>query len=27
MKKEESNRRNFLKFSTLALGGLTLSPT
>jgi len=26
MKKEESNRRNFLKFSTLALGGLTLSP-
>ena len=27
MKKEESNRRNFLKFSTLALGGLALSPT
>jgi LmbE family N-acetylglucosaminyl deacetylase len=27
MKKEETNRRNFLKYSTMALGGLTLSPT
>jgi len=26
MKKKESNRRNFLKFSTMALGGLTLAP-
>src|SRR5665647_354930 len=26
MNKGESNRRNFLKFSTLALGGLSLSP-
>jgi len=26
MNKKESNRRNFLKFSTLALGGLSLSP-
>ena len=26
MKKNESNRRNFIKFSSIALGGLSLSP-
>src|SRR5664280_326521 len=26
MKKKESNRRSFLKFSSMALGGLTLAP-